>query len=86
MYSKVNSRNYLIGWIMLALIAWGILHAIGAYLFDLSGWGVLRAVIVLAVMMAFLGFWWIALLSRRNPRGPKNRSRMKPKDVDELTF
>ena len=54
-------------WIVLlasALAAWGLYHAIGAFLFNHD---VRRGLIVLACMAVFL-FWWMLLLRHRAKR------------------
>lgn len=50
-------------WIMLGLLLWGGYLAIGAVWFGgtLALW---RGLIVFACTLAFLGFWWLALLVR----------------------
>lgn len=54
--------NRLILLIMAAVFAWGVLHAVGAYLLNHNPW---RPVIVLACVLAFLGFWALMLRTRR---------------------
>jgi high-affinity Fe2+/Pb2+ permease len=60
------SQRTIIGVIMGGLVAWAIYLAVGAYLYDLN---ILRAVIVLACMAAFLGFWLLMLWTQ----GPRTR-------------
>jgi len=52
----------IIAWVALAILVWGIFHAIGA-------WGLnnnpLRAVVVLVCVGAFLGFWMVMLAARQ---------------------
>jgi uncharacterized membrane protein YqjE len=50
--------------IVLGLVAWGAFHAWGAYRLNHNPW---RAVMVLACVGAFLGFWFL-LLARRKAR------------------
>lgn len=45
--------------IMLAVLAWGIFHAIGAYRFHSY-----RPLMVIGCSLAFLGFWLLMLRSR----------------------
>jgi hypothetical protein len=47
--------------VILAVIAWGIVHAIGAYRFNFH---LLRGAVVLGCTSAFVGLWLIALLAR----------------------
>jgi uncharacterized iron-regulated membrane protein len=47
--------------IMAAVLAWGIFHAVGAYLYN-HYWG--RPAVVLLCVATFLG-WWAWLLRRR---------------------
>jgi predicted Na+-dependent transporter len=59
-----NSFRWALALIMLAVVAWGIFHAIGAYKFNHNPW---RAVMVLACVAGYLGFW-IAMLAARRAR------------------
>ena len=55
-------------WIVLlvaALAAWGLYHAVGAYLFNND---IRRGLVVLACMGVFLGFWLSLLLLRKRRR------------------
>jgi CHASE2 domain-containing sensor protein len=54
----------IIRWIMAALVVWGVFHAVGAWTLNHDP---RRALVVLACMAAFLGFW-AALLGRRRGR------------------
>jgi hypothetical protein len=56
----VSNRTILI-WIMLALAAWGIFHAFGAWLLN---YDVRRPLIVIGCMAAFLAFWGLLLWTR----------------------
>ncbi len=47
--------------LLAALAAWGLYHAVGAFLFNRD---VRRGLVVLACMAAFLG-WWVLLLAHR---------------------
>jgi hypothetical protein len=51
-------------WIMLAVLVWGGLLALGAYLFG-GNHAVERGAIVLAVTVGFLGLWMGALTMRK---------------------
>ncbi len=76
---SANSDSLKIQKIVLAiltvsLLAWGSFHAIGAYY---GGFGeenlqhdFRRSLVVLACMAAFLGIWWILILTRK-PRNPR---------------
>ena len=48
--------------IVVAVAAWGIFHAIGAYRLNHNP---LRAVVVLACVVGYLGFWGAMLAARR---------------------
>lgn len=61
-------RMRIIRWVALGVIAWGIFHAIGAWRFNNNP---LRAVVVLACVGAFLGFW-MAMLAVRQRRLSKH--------------
>lgn len=52
----------LIRWIMLAIVGWGVIHAIGAWRFNHDA---RRPLVVLACVLAFLGFWSLMLAARR---------------------
>jgi len=54
-------------WITLAVAAWGLFHAVGAYLLNHNPW---RAVVVLGAVGLFLAFWWVLLT-----RAPQSRNR-----------
>jgi hypothetical protein len=55
-----------IRWLMLAILAWGLILALGTYLFG-GNRPLLRALIVAGCTGAFLGLWLAALaLQRRN--------------------
>ena len=52
----------IIAGIMLAVLAWGALHAVGAYRLNDNPW---RAVVVLGCSLTFLGIWLLLLTGRR---------------------
>jgi len=52
----------LIRWIMMALVVWGIFHAVGAWTLNHDA---RRPVVVILCMAAFLGFWLAMLAARR---------------------
>jgi len=58
-----QARN-LTQWIMLAVLVWGLMLALGTYLFGGNQPG-LRAAIVAGCTVGFLGLWLAALASRR---------------------
>ena len=51
-------------WLMLAILVWGLLLALGTFLFG-GNQPLLRAAIVAGCTMAFLGLWLAALAVRR---------------------
>jgi len=51
-------------WIMLAVLAWGLLLALGTYLFG-GNQPLLRAAIVAGCTLGFLGLWLAALAMRQ---------------------
>ncbi|MCI0358033.1 MAG: hypothetical protein L0211_06095 [Planctomycetaceae bacterium] len=59
-----NPKPSLTTWIMLAVLAWGGLLALGSYLFG-GNHAVERAAIVLSATVAFLLLWVWALLMRK---------------------
>jgi hypothetical protein len=64
MTHSASPRRNLTTWIMLAILVWGAVLALGSYLFG-GNHPELRAAIVLAATLAFLGLWWAALAVRR---------------------
>jgi len=57
-----GSPSQIIRWVALAIVAWGIFHAIGAWRFNHNP---LRAVVVLVCVGMFLGFWMTMLAVRK---------------------
>lgn len=51
-------------WIMLAVLVWGLLLALGTYLFG-GNQPVIRAAIVAGCTLGFLGLWLTALAMRQ---------------------
>lgn len=58
------SRNSTLRWLMLAILAWGMLLALGTFLFGRNQ-PLVRAAIVVGCTLAFLGLWVGALAVRR---------------------
>ena len=54
----------IIRWIMVAILAWGVFHAIGAWRLNHDP---RRLLVVLGCVLAFLGFW-LAMLGARARR------------------
>jgi hypothetical protein len=60
-------RNWrLMALLILAVLAWGVVHAIGAYRFNHD---LRRAGMVLGCVLGFLGFWGLLLWSRAKQTG-----------------
>ncbi|MFM7592222.1 MAG: hypothetical protein ACKO85_10550 [Isosphaeraceae bacterium] len=57
--------------IMLAVLVWGIFHAIGAYTFN---WNIYRPLMVLGCSLGFLGFWALMLRNRKRRLARRNES------------
>jgi hypothetical protein len=55
-------RFRIIRWVVAGILVWGIFHAIGAWRFNHNP---LRAVVVLACVAAFIGFWMTMLAVRQ---------------------
>lgn len=77
--TRAGNQPNLIRWIMLAVLAWGLFLALGAYLFG-GNLPALRAVIIAATVAAFLGFWISALALRQrriehHPTGGDDQAR-----------
>lgn len=66
MASVQRKTQMIIAGIMLAVLAWGVFHAVGAYRLNDNPW---RAVMVLGCSLAFLGIWSLALVRRRRRSG-----------------
>ncbi len=62
-----STRNVLT-LIMLGVLAWGAIHALGAYWYNYNPW---RALVVMSCVLAYLGFWMLMLQqrARRKSRG-----------------
>jgi len=56
------TANRVILLIAVVVAAWGVYHAVGAYLFNHNPW---RGVVVLGCVAAYLGFWSLMLSARR---------------------
>ena len=67
-----NPVRWAIVLIVLAVAAWGVFHAVGAYQLNHNPW---RAVMVVGCVAAYLGFWGAMLAARRArlARQTKNR-------------
>jgi hypothetical protein len=63
---STTSRNAPIRWLMLVILAWGLLLALGTYLFG-GNKPLFRALIVAGCTLAFLGLWTIALAMQKKP-------------------
>ena len=64
--SKAGSMQpSLTTWIILAVLVWGCLLALGSYLYDGGNHGVARGVVIFAVTVAFLTLWLGALAMRK---------------------
>ncbi|ADB19334.1 hypothetical protein Psta_4692 [Pirellula staleyi DSM 6068] len=59
-----------IKWIMLAVIVWGIILAIGASLYG-SKVDIMRGVIVATIAFLFIGFWGLMMLTHKRTREAK---------------
>ena len=57
-----NTYRWAIALIFVAVVAWGVIHAVGAYRFNHNP---LRAVMVLGCVALYLGFWGLMLAARR---------------------
>jgi hypothetical protein len=62
--SRSISNNSAIRWLMLVILAWGLLLALGTYLFG-GNKPLIRALIVAGCTLAFLGLWTIALAMQK---------------------
>ena len=56
---------------MLAVLVWGIFHAIGAYTLN---WNIYRPLMVLGCSLGFLGFWALMLHNRKRRIARRNES------------
>jgi hypothetical protein len=62
--SLAAGRSAATRWLMLTILAWGLLLALGTYLFG-GNQPLLRAAIVAGCTICFLGIWLTALAVRR---------------------
>ncbi len=60
-YAAMNQKKLVIALIMLAVLAWGVFLAVGAYQLNHNPW---RPLMVMACVLGFLGFWGLMLASR----------------------
>ncbi len=58
------SNNSAIRWLMLVILAWGLLLALGTFLFG-GNKPLIRALIVAGCTLGFLGLWSAALAVRK---------------------
>lgn len=61
MNARMNQNRLVLVLIAVAIFAWGVYHAVGAYFFNHNP---LRAVVVMACVAGFLGFWGLMLAAR----------------------
>jgi CHASE2 domain-containing sensor protein len=64
----VADRPRIIRWLVLAILAWGGFHAIGAWRFNHDP---RRGLVVLGCVAAFLGFWMTMLAVRQRRLTPR---------------
>jgi protein-S-isoprenylcysteine O-methyltransferase Ste14 len=65
--------------IVVAVLAWGVFHAVGAFTLNHNPW---RAVMVVGCVAAFLGFWGAMLAARRARLRREGQSRWQSRDAD----
>jgi hypothetical protein len=65
-----ESRPAALRWVMLAVLVWGLLLALGTFLFG-GNQPLVRAAIVAGCTLAFLGLWMVALAIRGRGRPVK---------------
>ncbi|HUY33517.1 MAG TPA: hypothetical protein VMV69_12270 [Pirellulales bacterium] len=56
------NQNKLVTLIMIAVAAWGVFQAVGAYGLNHNLW---RPLMVMACVLGFLGFWALMLAARK---------------------
>ena len=61
---RADSQPNMAYWIMLAVLVWGLLLALGTFLFG-GNHPLLRAAIVVGCTLGFLGLWLVALTLRQ---------------------
>ena len=66
--------RYLLSGIMLAVLGWGLFHAVGAVGYNGNPW---RGAVVMACSLAFVGLWWLLLAGKR-PRGSEGSEKTRP--------
>jgi RsiW-degrading membrane proteinase PrsW (M82 family) len=60
--SSAKTQKWILLSITVALIAWGLFHAYGAFSLNQNPW---RPVVVLTCVGGFLAFWWAMLATRK---------------------
>jgi hypothetical protein len=65
-----KEQQLVVRWIVLAIMAWGIYHAIGAYRLNHHP---MRPVMVLVCVGGFLGWWLLLLKFRRAKLAKKDK-------------
>ncbi len=61
-----SEQRLTVGWIMVAILVWGLLLAVGSFLFTMDVWGVIRGAIIMVCVSAFVGGWFA--LTKRQAR------------------
>jgi len=70
----MQNQVRILWWIVGGLLAWGVIHALGAYLGGADGAHDLRKALVVGVSFAvFLGFWGAMMLVRRGRLARQSR-------------
>ena len=75
---SIRVQKIVLSVLTVSLLAWGSFHAIGAYFGGFGGENLQhdfrRSMVVLACMAAFLGFWWLLILTRKPRNSRTDRS------------
>lgn len=75
------NANRAIWLIMAGVLAWGVFHAVGAYLNYAENSNPWRFVVVLGCVLAFLAFWATMLAARSARLRKQNQRRLGPGDA-----
>lgn len=72
-----SSRRDVLNWLMLGMLAWGVVAALGVVVYDASRdrLNLVKPLVIVVVTIVVVGGWRLALRVRRNrfvPREPQN--------------
>ena len=72
-----SQKNLMLALIVIGVLIWGAIHAVGAYLFNFNPW---RGVMVIVCVDGYLAFWLLMLALRRSRTARANKERGRTRD------